>query len=400
MRVLCVGNMYPPHHLGGYELVWEGAVAALRASGHDVRVLTTDYRLPTAGPRDEPDVHRELRWYWRNHEFPRLSPAQRLGLERDNAAVFDRHVAGWGPDVVAWWAMGGMSLSLLAQAARHGLPAVAFVHDDWLIYGPVVDQWLQSFAGWRRPAGVAAARLVGIPTRLEVDTVARWVFVSAFTRDRALGVGHALRDVEVAPSGIDPAFLGPAPPRDWSWRLLYLGRIDERKGADTAIEALTTLPDEATLTIVGDGDERQVAALAARAADFNGRVRLAGAEPRAELPAVIDGHDVVVFPARWDEPWGLVPLEAMARGRAVVSTARGGSREYPRDAQNCLVFEADDPGGLATAVRHLADDADLRARLRDGGVATARRHTDAAFHEAVEAAVTAVAGSSSLRRRR
>ena len=148
--------MYPPHHLGGYELVWQGAVGALRAGGHDVRVLTTDHRLPQTGAGDEPDVHRELRWYWRDHEFPRRSPRERLRLERNNAAVFDRHIANARPDVVAWWAMGRMSLSLLARGARHGLPAVAFVHDDWLIYGPVVDQWLRSFAGWRRPAGADA----------------------------------------------------------------------------------------------------------------------------------------------------------------------------------------------------------------------------------------------------
>jgi hypothetical protein len=67
VRILCVGNMYPPHHLGGYELVWQGAVAALRAGGHDVRVLTTDHRLPETEAGDEPDLHRELLWYWRDH---------------------------------------------------------------------------------------------------------------------------------------------------------------------------------------------------------------------------------------------------------------------------------------------------------------------------------------------
>jgi glycosyltransferase involved in cell wall biosynthesis len=389
VRVLSVGNMYPPHHLGGYELVAQGAVAALRARGHDVRVLTTDHRLVGAEPGDEPDVHRELRWYWHDHRFPRLSPTERLRLERHNAVVFDRHVVDWSPDVVAWWAMGGMSLSLLARAARHRLRSVAFVHDDWLVYGPAVDQWLRSFRGWRRPVGAAMQRLTQIPTRLEVRAVARWVFVSAFTRDRALASGHALTGVDVAHSGIDPAFIGPAAPRDWGWRLLYLGRIDERKGADTAIEAMTRLPDEATLTIVGDGDERHLATLRARAADFDGRVRIAPSRPRTELPAIIDGHDAVVFPARWDEPWGLVPLEAMARGRPVASTARGGSREYLRDADNCLVFEADDVDGLATAVRRLAGDEALRARLRQGGLETARRHTDVMFHRAVESALVA-----------
>ena len=46
--------MYPPHHLGGYELVWRAAVRHLRGRGHDVRVLTTGFRLPAPGePEDE-----------------------------------------------------------------------------------------------------------------------------------------------------------------------------------------------------------------------------------------------------------------------------------------------------------------------------------------------------------
>ena len=51
---------------------------------------------------------------------------------------------------------------------------------------------------------------------------------------------------------------------------------------------------------------------------------------------------MVVFPVRWEEPWGLVPIEAMARGRPVVATGRGGSGEYLRDGENCVLFEADD----------------------------------------------------------
>src|SRR5215218_7039949 len=53
VRVLAVGNMYPPHHLGGYELAWQGAVHHLRDRGDEVRVLTTTHREPTEAP-DEP----------------------------------------------------------------------------------------------------------------------------------------------------------------------------------------------------------------------------------------------------------------------------------------------------------------------------------------------------------
>src|SRR3954462_15813456 len=85
VRVLCVGNMYPPHDLrGGYELTWRSSVLHLRANGHEVRVLTTDYRSPALDPTAEldADVHRELRWYWRDHAFPRFSPRERLAIER------------------------------------------------------------------------------------------------------------------------------------------------------------------------------------------------------------------------------------------------------------------------------------------------------------------------------
>jgi len=119
MRVLSVGNMYPPLSLGGYELAWRFSVAQLRANGHPVRVLTTDYGLDDdSGEERDPEVFRELRWYWREHEWPRLGLRRRLALERANARALRRHLHEFQPEVVAWWAMGGMSLSLIEQVRR------------------------------------------------------------------------------------------------------------------------------------------------------------------------------------------------------------------------------------------------------------------------------------------
>src|SRR5438067_1084134 len=86
IRILAVGNMYPPQHAGGYERAWQQAMEHARALGHDVRVLTSNYREDPHRPEDDPDVHRTLRWYWdlERYEFPRLTPAQRLALERAN----------------------------------------------------------------------------------------------------------------------------------------------------------------------------------------------------------------------------------------------------------------------------------------------------------------------------
>src|SRR5438067_10123275 len=109
--------MYPPHHLGGYELVWRSAMDHLRQQGHATRVLTTDFRAHADAP-DDPDTFRQLRWYWRDHSWPRLSWLDRWRLERHNHAVLERHLRELRPDVVSWWAMGGMSLSLIEQVRR------------------------------------------------------------------------------------------------------------------------------------------------------------------------------------------------------------------------------------------------------------------------------------------
>lgn len=384
--------MYPPHSFGGYELVWRSAVEHLRERGHEVRVLTTDTRTATTEP-DPPDVHRDLRWHLVDGEFAALGVRARVALARHNHAVLDRHVLAFRPDVVCWWSMGGLTMTMLETVRRRGLPAVAFVHDEWLGYGPVVDPWLR-LATERRPRLRAALeRVAGIPAGVRFGDAATYVFVSEHVRRHALGLGLGLRRTAVAHSGIAPAFLASAPERPWAWRLLYVGRLDARKGVATAVQALAHLPAEARLEVVGGWDASEERRLRALARDLGvaERVQFAGQRARDELPAAYAAADAVVFPVVWDEPWGLVPLEAMAKGRPVVATGRGGSAEYLRDGENCLLFEAGDPQDLAARLRRLAGDARLRRRLRAGGLATAPRHTEEVFNEAVEAAVLAAA---------
>jgi len=390
LRILTVGNMYPPHSFGGYELVWRSAVEHLRTQGHEVRVLTTDTRTGTSEP-DDPGVQRDLRWHLVAGEFERLGVRAAATLARHNHAALERQLADLRPDVVSWWSMGGLTLTMLETVRRRALPAVAFVHDEWLGYGRAVDPWLRLGAGRRAPLRPLLERLAGIPAAVRFADAATYVFVSEHVRRHAQGLGLDLRRTAVAHSGIDPAFLGPAPERPWAWRLAYVGRLDPRKGVATAIEALAHLPAGARLEIAGGWDDREEARLRTLAAQLGvaARVHFAGQRDRAELTEVYDAADAVVFPVVWDEPWGLVPLEAMARGRPVVATGRGGSREYLRDGENCLLFAAGSAPSLAAALRRLAEDPGLRARLRDGGLATAPRHTEPVFNAAVEAAVAA-----------
>jgi glycosyltransferase involved in cell wall biosynthesis len=394
VRVLTVGNMYPPHHYGGYELVWQAAVEHLRAAGHEVRVLTTDTRTGST-EADGLDVHRALHWPLREARLEPLGRRARLALSRHNHRVLDRHLADFRPDVVSWWSMGGLSLTMLETVRRRGIPAVAFVHDDWLDYGRWADAWLHTFRGRRARIAPLVEPLAGIPVGVDFGAAARYMFVSERTRRHAVATGLDLPRTGVAHSGIHEEFLDTAPVTEWRWQLLYVGRLDARKGVHTAVEALGSLPDEASLELVGGWDAREEERLRglARELGVEEKVYFAGQRDRTEIAAAYERADAVVFPVEWEEPWGLVPLEAMAKGRPVVATGRGGSAEYLRDGGNCLLFEAGDAGALADVLKRLADDAELRSRLREGGLQTAPRHTEAVLNEAVEEALTEASGS-------
>jgi glycosyltransferase involved in cell wall biosynthesis len=330
VRVLAIGNRDPASNAGGYERIWAAVDDALAARGHSVSRLTPP----------------ELQAYLRDGEWPRMSWLAVRRLERHNARVLSERLSG--TDVVVYWGMGGLSMSLVEQVRRAGAPAVGVVGDGWMVYGPDRDR--------SQP-------------RVAFEGAARWLFISQITRERS-GVSG-----EIVHPGVDPDRFPPAEPREWGWRLAYVGRLSPEKGIDVALAALDLLP-EARLTLDGDGPLPVEHPRAAVRRTPSGRVHEAYA-----------AADALLFPVTWPEPWGLVPLEAMSVGRPVVATATGGQAEYLRDGENALVVAAGDPGALAAAVRRLAADPALRARLRQGGFETAARYPQSAF---VDTVVTAI----------
>lgn len=392
MRVLVVTNMYPPHHYGGYEQSCRDVVVRWSARGHEVTVLTTTMRVSGVDdtPGEDVSVRRTLEFYWRDHVLQSPSLPRRLAIERHNQAELARALADLRPDVVSVWNMGGMSLGLLTSISRTGIPMVLNVCDDWLIYGQRLDAWSRLFARRARTARLVS-RLAGVPTALPDDLGSRvtFCFVSDSTRARARQAGRWPVDGStVVYSGIDRADFPPRDPpataRPWRWQLLYVGRIDERKGISTVIDALPLLP-EARLSILGRGDDAHLAALNAQAERLGVASRLTvDAVARGELSARYEAADVVVFPPTWNEPFGLVPVEAMACATPVVATGTGGSAEFLHDERNCLLFEVGDAEGLAAAVRRLAGDAALRQRLATAGLDTAAALTVDALADCLE----------------
>jgi glycogen(starch) synthase len=379
-KTLLITSMYPPQHYGGYELSCQDVVKRWRARGHTVTVLTSDLAVDgVETPTDERQegIRRELEIYWRDHELLRPSVRARAGMERRNQDRLRHALADTQPDVVSVWHMGAMSLGLLSTLVAANVPLVYVVCDDWLIYGRQLDRWARLFV--RHPVTARlASRLTGLPTTLpDVGASGSFCFVSDSVRRHAEAwSAWSFPDSTVVYSGIErrdfPA-RAPSAERAWESRMLYVGRIDDRKGIDTAIAAVPLLPDAARLTVVGRGDRRHLRDLGALASRVGvaDRVQFLDAVDRSSLADHYHEADVVVFPPRWEEPFGLVPVEAMSCGVPVVATCTGGSAEFLGDGRNCLRFEPGNAEDLAAAVQRLADDRGLRERLVAGGLQTA-----------------------------
>jgi type III pantothenate kinase len=186
--------------------------------------------------------------------------------------------------------------------------------------------------------------------------------------------------VAVVPCGVDldvfdPA--GPAEERDPDLRrLLYVGRLVRRKGVGNVIEALPRMP-RVELVVAGgpprdeldrDPEARRLAELAERHGVAD-RVRMRGRVPRERLPALIRSADAVVT-VPWYEPFGIVPLEAMACGVPVIASAVGGMIDSVVDGQTGVHVPPRDPERLAEAALDLLAD---RERCRTYGQAGAKR---------------------------
>jgi D-inositol-3-phosphate glycosyltransferase len=245
--------------------------------------------------------------------------------------------------------MVAVSAASRVRTHRSGLPVVQTFH----ALGSVKRRH-QGKDDTSPPGRVAAERAVAGRVDRVIATCTDEVFELA-------RLGAPRRRTTVVPCGVDPqAFTpeGPAAPRGPRPRLVALGRLVRRKGVDEVIGALRRLPGVELVVAGGpaqpnevdrDPDIRRLRQVAVKAG-VRDRVRFLGAVPRAEVPALLRSADAVVC-VPWYEPFGIVPLEAMACGRAVVASAVGGIQDTVVDQVTGLLVPPRRPDALAVALR-------------------------------------------------
>ncbi|WP_435768328.1 glycosyltransferase [Nocardioides sp. SYSU DS0651] len=344
---------------GGQNVHVAQLAAGLAARGHEVVVHTRRDRA------DGPDRVRAPGGYVVDH----VAAGPAVPIPKDEIAHhLDELAAGladrWTarpPDVVHahFWMSGVASVEAAGSVARslgRPVPVLQTFH----ALG-VVKRRHQGAADTSPPCRIEMERRLLHDTQHVIATCSDEV---RELRELGLPAGRA----SVIPCGVDtrrflPASGSGSRRRGRRPRLVAVGRLVPRKGFATVIEALAGVPDAELLVVGGppaelldtDPEVRRLAEVAA-SCGVTDRVRFVGALPPEDMPRVLASSDVAVTGA-WYEPFGIVPVEAMACGLPVVATDVGGHRDTVVPGTTGELVPPKDPAAMAAALRGLlADD--------------------------------------------
>jgi glycogen(starch) synthase len=339
MRILHWLTQFPPA-FGGLETLVVALIDEQIGAGHQVTAITAHPRSDATEPVTEQHKGATV------HRIPYIGQVR----DRDLAGILRARtraaklVAEIAPDVHHIHMVGPISFLADGPITRRQAASVFTMHST--LYDAL------------NKGGTAFERLLRAADRVtavSAPTLAELCGGYPFVTDKAAVLLNGL-------PGERPPF--PLADADAVPRLVALGRAVPEKGFDTFFAALALLKEsgrEFTASLAGDGpDLRALIGLAGRLGlpvDFPG---ILDAEQVATL---YRSAAVVVMPSRWEEPFGLVALEAQLAGRPVVACRVGGIPSFVTDGETGLLVPKDDPPAMAAAIARVLDDPELTRRL-------------------------------------
>lgn len=383
MKILFLNTQANPEIGGGADIiVWE-QIRGLRDAGHECVLLATS---------DKAGLERTERegitvWqagirnvYWPYHKKRPAAPWRAIWHVIDSYNPWMQSylrvvVESEKPDVASLHDLPGWSSASWVTLAQLNVPAVQVLHSYYLICVKT---------SMYRPGGNCTKQCMDcsffrLPHRMLSRKVAAVVGVSQYIlkRHRDLGYFEDVPIQRVVHNARAPRTLGTEDEvvtiPHAGLRFGFIGRLDVIKGIEPLIDAFIAADlANSELWIAGSGKQHEEERMHSKTQDP--RVRFFGrVAPRDFYPQV----DVVVVPSLWNDNLPGVVFEALAFGKPVIGSRRGGIPEMIHHGENGLLFEPDAPGELKAALEAMTDDV-RRAQLAARAKSSSATFTDVA----------------------
>ena len=201
-------------------------------------------------------------------------------------------------------------------------------------------------------------------------------------RDELISIGGNQATIDIVPCGVDTTIfrpIGPTMRRNVSHRLVTVSRLVRRKGIGETIVALADVPHTELIIVGGpslatlrnDPEFHRLHEIAIEHG-VSDRVRFVGGVSRRRVAEWMRSADAVVV-APYYEPFGIVPIEAMACGVPVIGTAVGGLLDTVVDGATGVLVPPRRPEAIAAAARRLLADDGARRRMGVSAAGRARK---------------------------
>ncbi len=229
--------------------------------------------------------------------------------------------------------------------------------------------------GSRRPQKVLSNYWKTVQSFQAAQAVGQVVVISDYMKETLVAAGYPAQRVRTI-YALTPSILAPAeptvPPSEENL-LLFAGRVTEIKGLEVLIEALPLLKSPWRLAVAGDGYRLPAAQARAGRLGLSDRIEFIRWVPNEGMADLYRRASLVVVPSIYPDPFVLVGIEAMRRGRPVVAFGVGGIPEWLQDGYNGFTCRHLDRADLAAKIDLVLQDPDLAARLGANGKLKAER---------------------------
>jgi len=357
VRIVQVTPFFAPH-TGGVESHVRTLAREFAREGHDVTVVTARYErsLP---PEETFEGYRIVRaptlGVLLNTPIDPGTTRVIRGLEAD---VFHLH---YPPPLTSYFASRGL--------VGRKVPVCLTYHCDLDLPGAAGRLVSGAYQRFFLPPTLRRVGAVIVHTR-------SYGITSGSLRGRELTVIPSVVDLDRFRPGLDPGPLRTTLRLDGKRVLVFTGRLVPHKGVNVLLEALTELPSDVVLLVIGAGPRLPSLRTLARRLDVEDRVRFCSTVTDEELPHYLALADVFAFPSQNRlEGFGLAVAEAMAIGLPVVVADMPGVREVIEPGVEGLLVEPLIAKDVAAKVRTILDDPALGRRMGAAG----RRRAEARY---------------------